>query len=88
MMEKRSILHYPRLDTVIMVEDALKKAEEYPSKRQLWLSLEKKVMYQTFNLIISYLEDSGKIVQNNGKIIWIWNPDLVSKYSNSRLVLK
>ncbi|OWP56039.1 MAG: hypothetical protein B2I17_08680 [Thermoplasmatales archaeon B_DKE] len=88
MMEKRSILHYPRLDTIIMVEDALKKAVEYPSKRQLWLSLEKKVMYQTFNLIISYLEDSGKIVQNNGKIIWIWNPELVSKYSNSRLVLK
>lgn len=88
MMEKKSIIHYPRLDTVIMVEDALRKAEEYPSKRQLWLSLEKKVMYQTFNLIISYLEDSGKIAQKDGKIIWIWNPDLVSKYSNSRLVLK
>jgi len=88
MMEKRSILHYPRLDTIIMVEDALKKAEEYPSKRQLWLSLEKKVMYQTFNMIISYLEDSGKVVQKDGKIIWIWNPELVSKYSNSRLVLK
>lgn len=87
-MEKRSILHYPRLDTVIMVEDALKKAEEYSSKRQLWLSLDKKVMYQTFNMIISYLEDSGKVVQKDGKIIWIWNPELVSKYSNSRLVLK
>jgi len=87
-MEKKSIIHYPRLDTVIMVEEALKKTEEYPSKRQLWLSLEKKVMYQTFNLIISYLEDSGKIVQKDGKIIWIWNPDLVNKYSNSRLVLK
>ena len=36
-----------------MVEDALRKAEEYPSKRQLWLSLEKKVMYQTFNIILS-----------------------------------
>ncbi len=88
MMQDKPIIHYPRLDTVIMVENALKKAEEYPSKRQLWLSLEKKVMYQTFNLIISYLEDSGKIVQNNGKIIWIWNPNMVSKYSNSKLVLK
>jgi hypothetical protein len=87
-MQDKPIIHYPRLDTVIMVENALKKAEEYPSKRQLWLSLEKKVMYQTFNLIISYLEDSGKIVQNNGKIIWIWNPNMVSKYSNSKLVLK
>ncbi len=88
MMEDKQIVHYPRLDTVLMVEDTLRKAEEYPSKRQLWLALEKKVMYQTFNLIISYLEDSGKIVQRNGKIIWVWNPELVRKYSNSKLVLK
>jgi hypothetical protein len=87
-MENKSIIHYPRLDTVLMVEDALRNAREYPSKRQLWLSLEKKVMYQTFNLIISYLEDSGKIVQDKGKIIWVWNPELVGKYSNSKLVLK
>ena len=87
-MENKQIIHYQRLDTVLMVEDALRKAEEYPSKRQLWLSLQKKVMYQTFNLIISYLEESGKIVQDNGKIIWIWNPKLVKKYSNSKLVLK
>ena len=87
-MENKSIIHYPRLDTVLMVEDALRNAREYPSKRQLWLSLEKKVMYQTFNLIISYLEDSGKIVQDKGKIIWVWNPELVRKYSNSKLVLK
>lgn len=87
-MENQPILHYPRLDTVLMVEEAIRKAEEYPSKRQLWLSLEKKVMYQTFNLIISYLEESGKIVQKDGKIIWVWNPELVRKYSNSKLVLK
>ncbi len=87
-MENKPIIHYPRLDTVLMVEDALRKAEEYPSKRQLWLALEKKVMYQTFSLIISYLEESGKIVQHNGKIIWVWNPDLVNKYINSKLVLK
>lgn len=74
------MVHYPRLDTILMVEDTLRKTKEYPSKRQLWLSLEKKVMYQTFNLIISYLEESGKIVQHNGRIIWVWNPQLGTKY--------
>ena len=87
-MQIQRMIHYPRLDTVLMVEDAIRKAKEYPSKRQLWLSLKKKVMYQTFNVIISYLEDSGKIVQKNGKVIWIWNPELVRRYSNSKLVLK
>jgi outer membrane lipoprotein-sorting protein len=71
-----------------MVEEALKKAKEYPSKRQLWLSLPKRVMCQTFNLILEYLKESGKIVIKDGKIIWIWNPKLVEKYLKSKLVVK
>lgn len=87
-MQRLYLLHYPRLDTVLMVEEAIKKAKKYPSKRQLWLSLPKKIMYQTFNLILEYLEESGKIVIKGGKIIWIWNPDLVEKYLKSKLVVK
>ena len=55
--EKPSLLHYPRLDTVIMVEETIKSAGEYPSKRQLWLSLKKKVMYQIRQLYISKVND-------------------------------
>lgn len=87
-MQTEQLLHYPRLDTILMVEDAIKKAKEYPSKRKLWISLKKKVMYQTFNVILSYLEESGKIMMKDGRIIWIWNPELVKRYSKSELVLK
>ena len=87
-MQTQQMIHYPRLDTILMVEDALKNAKEYPSKRSLWISLKKKVMYQTFNTILSYLEDSGKILIKDGRIIWIWNPDLVRRYSKSDMVLK
>jgi outer membrane lipoprotein-sorting protein len=87
-MKKQQLLHYPRLDTVLMVEEAIKSSGEYPSKRSLWLSLPKKVMYQTFNLILEYLEESGKIVIKDGKVIWIWNPKLVEKYLKSNLVVK
>ncbi len=86
--QRLQLLHYPRLDTVLMVEDAIRNAKEYPSKRQLWLSLNKKVMYQTFNVILDYLEGSGKIVTKDGKVIWIWNPELVEKYLKSNLVVK
>ena len=83
-MQRQHLLHYPRLDTVMMVEDAIRKAGEYPSKRQLWLSLPKKTMYQTFSLIIDYLEESGKIVTSSkGAIVWIWNPQLVQKYRSN-----
>jgi hypothetical protein len=84
-MQKTKLLHYPRLDTVLMVEETIKKAKEYPSKRKLWLSLPRKVMYQTFNLILSYLEENGKIVIKNGRIIWIWNPKLVKKYLKHKI---
>ena len=73
MVIKQEVIHYPQLDTVLMVEKAIKDAKEYPSLRQLWLSLPKKVMYQTFKIIIEYLLASNKIlICDDGAIIWIF----------------
>jgi hypothetical protein len=73
-------IHYPRLDTVLMVEDRIKNSKSYQNKRQLWLSLPNKIMYQTFNLILNYLQESGKIlIAHNGRIIWTHNPKLMHK---------
>lgn len=81
-MEKMGrILHYPRLDTVLMVEKYIKKTSGMYTKTQLWRRLPKKVMYQTFSLILEYLIGSNKIaIDREGKIGWIWNPELVKKY--------
>ena len=77
---KQKVVHYPRLDTVLMVEKAIKKASSYPNKRRLWLSLPKKMMYQTFNIIIDYLIESGKIlIDNKNRIIWTYNPKLIKR---------
>jgi len=67
------VLHYPRLDTVMMIEDAIRKAREYQTKKELWESLPRKVMYQTFNLVLDYLEKSNKILidKRDRKIVWI-----------------
>lgn len=79
--KQENILRYPRLDTVLMVEEAIQKADEYQTKTQLWKNLPKKMMYQTFSTIIDYLEYSGKIyIDKDGAIVWIWNPRLVKKY--------
>jgi hypothetical protein len=67
------VLHYPRLDTVIMVEDRIKRARSYLSRVQLWKSLPKKVQYQTFCTILSYLIDSRKIIiTRDRKIVWVF----------------
>lgn len=85
---QEQMLHYPRLDTVLMVEEVLKEKGEFRSKRSLWLALPKKMMYQTFMVILSYLEDSGKIAIKDSKVVWIWNPDLAAKYRKSNLMVR
>jgi hypothetical protein len=86
---EQQILHYPRLDTVIMVEDAIKKFGHYPTRMELWKALPKKVMYQTFAMIVDYLQSIGKIViDKDGGIVWVWNPELVKRVMKEELILK
>ena len=86
----KNILRYPRLDTVLMVEDAIRNAREYPTKAALLRSLRTKMMYQTFSLILDYLEYSGKIhIGDDGRISWIWGPEGVRKaLKNKKLVVR
>jgi len=66
-----TVLHEPRLDTILMVEKAILKARSYPTKKELWESLPRKMQYQTFNRILHYLEGSNKIViGKDGQIVW------------------
>ncbi len=76
-----TVLHYPRLDTVLMVENFVKEHSGEFKKRSLWETLPRKTMYQTFCVIFDYLVESGKVgVDRQGKIAWIWNPAMVEKY--------
>lgn len=67
-----NILHYPQLDSILMVEGVLQKMKEYPTRMELWKALPKKMQYQTFKLILEYLEKSNKIMYGGDKIIWIF----------------
>lgn len=83
-LEQKNILHYPQLDTVLMVEEFIMEHSGEFKKRSLWENLPKKMMYQTFCVILDYLAYSGKIaLDKEGKIAWIWNPVLVKKYLSS-----
>jgi hypothetical protein len=86
----KNILRYPRLDTVLMVEDAIRNAREYPTKAALLRGLRTKMMYQTFSLILDYLEYSGKIhIGDDGRISWIWDPEGARKaLKNKKLVVR
>ena len=73
-MQNLEIIHYPNLKTVLMVEEVLKKADHLISREQLKKKLPTKIMHQTLNVILKYLEDSGKILDGRKGILWIYNP--------------
>ena len=83
LLDRKNILRYPRLDTVLMVEEFIKGHSGEFKRKELWDNLPKKVMWQTFNVILEYLYYSRKIsIDAEGKIGWIYNPELVKKYMN------
>ena len=88
-MIEREILHYPQLDTVLMVEEFIKQHSGEFRKRQLWEHLPRKMMYQTFCVVFDYLVASGKLATDKeGKVAWIWNPELVKRFLKPELVVR
>ncbi len=68
-----AILHYPTLKTVLIIEKTLQEADTVISKSELKRRLPTQIMHQTLNLILEYLEDSGKIYIGSKGITWIYN---------------
>jgi hypothetical protein len=70
----------PTLDTVLMVEKVIEQYSGEYTRTALWKKLPKKVMWQTFTVILDYLESINKIATDKeGKIAYIWNPALANK---------
>lgn len=81
---KQQVLHFPRLDTILNVEEVIKNSQEPLSKNEIDRKLRKKIMRPTLNLILKYLEESGKIALLKEGIIWIYKED-ISKKLKSKL---
>ena len=70
----------PTLQTVLMVEKVIEKHSGEFKKTELFHKLPKKVMWQTFQVIVEYLESINKIViAKNGVVVYIWNPAFYEK---------
>jgi len=88
-MKKESILHSPTLESVLMVEKTIQKYSQEYGKYQLWKKLPKKMMYQTFQVILNYLEESGKIIiDKDGCIIWTYDPEGIKKLISKGVKLR
>ena len=82
LIQENQILRYPRLDTVLMVEKTIQKHDGEFTRKKLWEALPRKMMYQTFQVILAYLYQSNKIsIDSEGKIGWIFYPEEAGKRS-------
>lgn len=78
---EKEVLHYPQLDTVLMVEEFIREHSGEFKKRALWENLPRQMMYQTYCVIMDYLKGLGKITYDSeGWIVWTWDPKLLAKY--------
>ena len=75
-IEQKKSVHWPTLNTVIMVERALKEiGESVISIADLKRNLPRQVNHNTLMLILHYLEQSNKILTSIKGITWIHNPN-------------
>ena len=81
MKHKFDLARSPTLDTVMMIEKSIKKHSGEFNRRQLWQKLPRKVMWQTYCVVIDYLLHYQFIaVDRKGVIGWIYDPEGVRYY--------
>ena len=78
--------HSPTLDTVQMVELTIREAKEVISVAELKRRLPRKVNHTTVKIILTYLQQSGKIEFTPDGVVWIFLPreDIASILSKGR----
>jgi len=69
----KKIIHFPNLSTVLAVEKVLKESSLMINREELKRRLPVKIMHQTLNLILSYLEERGLIIDSRKGILWVYN---------------
>ena len=62
-----------------LVEEAIKNHEDYPTKKQLYDILKKKMSMNELIQIIIHLEAENKIVNYKNTFMYTWNPALVRR---------
>ena len=79
--EKTSLFaRSPTLETVLMVERAIEKYSGEFNRTELWKKLPRKVMWQTYLIILDYLQSINKIaIDSKGTVSYIWSPEVAKR---------
>src|SRR3989338_1825778 len=71
----------PTLQTVLMIEEFIEKNSGKYKKTDLFNNLPRQVMWQTYQIVLEYLDSINKIAYDNESyVVYIWSPELGVKY--------
>ena len=77
----------PTLVTVLMVEEFIEKYSGEFNRTEIWKKLPRKVMWQTYLIILDYLQSVNKIaIDSKGILGYIWNPEGTKLFSKRKRV--
>ena len=68
------VIHYPTLKTVLLVEKVIQNAKDPINKNEIKRRLGVKIMHQTLNIILTYLEERGMIIKARDGYVWTYSP--------------
>jgi hypothetical protein len=84
-IQKTSFARSPTLETVKMVEKVIEKYNSEFNRTEIWKKLPKKVMWQTYLIILDYLQSINRIaISDNGILVYIWNKELAESISKRK----
>lgn len=79
--KKNTFVRSPTLDTVLMIEKTVEKYSGEFNKTEIWKKLPKQVMWQTYLVVLDYLQSINKIaIDSKGIVGHIWSPDIAKKF--------
>jgi len=84
-LKQNPYLRSPTLETVLMVERTIDKYSGELNRTELWKKLPRKVMWQTYLMILNYLQSINKIaISSKGILVYIWSPESAKQFINRK----
>ena len=79
--ENNLIARSPTLETVLMVEKTIEEYSGEFNRTGLWKMLPRKVMWQTYLVVLDYLQSINKIaISKEGILVFIWSQESSKKF--------
>lgn len=74
-----------RCEAIALVEDFVRKHSGTFKKDEIWMRLSNRITYRDFCAAFDFLLGAGRIaVDAEGKVGWVWGPELVLRYLMKR----